>query len=70
MGNDVWRAINSAFDVMPLAALIDGMVGAFSVATNDIPRWFLDSTCVKFARQKLDYEGFFKAHTESDTGRI
>lgn len=26
MGNEVWRAINNAFDVMPLAALVDGLV--------------------------------------------
>lgn len=28
MGNEVWRAINNAFDVMPLAAVIDGVVGS------------------------------------------
>lgn len=27
LGNEVWNAVNNAFDTMPVAAVIDGKVG-------------------------------------------
>lgn len=41
MGNEVWRAINNAFDVMPLAAVIDGVVTiSFIFAKFGFARFF------------------------------
>lgn len=36
LGNEVWNAVNNAFDTMPIAATVDGKVNIYSVKFKEV----------------------------------